>query len=90
MLVFRPRAGNACRHGCAYTGADAAFYEPSKALMKKMVGAFSRGLDEDAPHFGAAFGSGCFFNVQAFYHSIPTAPWTFIYDIDMEVSARPL
>lgn len=26
-----------CRYGCAYTGADATFYEPSKELMKKMA-----------------------------------------------------
>jgi hypothetical protein len=25
------------RHGAAYTGADAAFYEPSKAVMKQMA-----------------------------------------------------
>ncbi len=45
------------RYGCAYTGADAAFYEPSKELMKKM----------------------------AYYYDIRTAPWAFIFDIDMTV-----
>ena len=28
---------SACRYGCAHTGADRVFYEPSKELMKKMA-----------------------------------------------------
>jgi hypothetical protein len=32
-----------CRYNCAYTGADAGFYEPSKELMKKMVRGHNKG-----------------------------------------------
>lgn len=49
----------ASRYGCAYTGANREFYEPSKELMKRM----------------------------AHYYDIPTSPWAFVFDVDMQVSS---